>query len=335
MATTVEQIETDVQAAAAPGFRGRLLARGQARSMIWRDGVLPPGAPEFSPLLSYDLHSYGYALLGLGLRLRELGGNPAIARIAFEQAASALESVISKGDPTDTTRDFHHVVAAAAYHLGRFSARAYSLLARVQVDDNFSPIEVALSQLMLRNLNELERLILLVRLDETRDDTAIRAYLQGEWEHSTDAGPAIDGDGDSFLLGGLDLALTDNFYASVSVFLLALERGEQALVKRAVEMLRTGLGACSELNLVPQWWSHWLAIHLLSDLWGSSFHQNLPLMQGGAQSGQAWTRSRIRPRRSNRRSHFLCWPRRSVASLIVCGIAPADQSRINLQAGLK
>jgi hypothetical protein len=180
MATTVEQIQTDVQTAAAPGFRGRLLARGQARSMIWRGGVLPPGAPQFSPFLSYDLHSYGYSLLGLGLRLRELEGDAGLARIAFEQAAAALESVISKGDPTDEARYFHHVMAAAAYHLGRFSARAYSLLIRVQRDDNFSPIEVALCHLMLRNLDELERLIVSGRLDGTRSDAALRTYFQNE-----------------------------------------------------------------------------------------------------------------------------------------------------------
>lgn len=74
MASTIEAIEADIETASAPGFRGRLLARGQARAIIWRDGVLPPNAPGFSPLLSYDLQSYGYSLLGLGLRLRELGG---------------------------------------------------------------------------------------------------------------------------------------------------------------------------------------------------------------------------------------------------------------------
>src|SRR6516165_3011266 len=126
--------------------------------MIWRDGVLPPGAPAFSDLLSYDLHSYGYAMLGQGLRLRDLGGRADRARLAFEQAGTALESVIAKGDPADPDRDFHHVMAAAAYHLGRFSARAYSLLVPVQSDDNFSPLEHALCQLILRNLTELEQL---------------------------------------------------------------------------------------------------------------------------------------------------------------------------------
>src|SRR5215831_2730121 len=83
MATTVEEIEADIQSASAPGFRGRLLARGQARAMIWRDGVLPPDAPEFSDLLSYDRHSYGCAMLGLGLRLRELEGSHDLVWLAF------------------------------------------------------------------------------------------------------------------------------------------------------------------------------------------------------------------------------------------------------------
>ena len=117
MPTTVETIEAEIQAAATPGFRGRLIARGQARALIWRDGVLPADAPAFSPQLSYDLHSYGYSLLGLGLRLRDLGGDPARARVAFEQAATALEAVMAKGDRSDSDRDFHFVMAAAAYHL--------------------------------------------------------------------------------------------------------------------------------------------------------------------------------------------------------------------------
>src|SRR6476661_6642013 len=98
MATTPEAIAADIAEAATAGFRGRLIAQGQARAIIWRDGALPAGAPAFGPQLSYELHSYGYVLLGQGLRLRELGGDPALARIAFEQAATALEAVIGKGN---------------------------------------------------------------------------------------------------------------------------------------------------------------------------------------------------------------------------------------------
>lgn len=78
MPTTPDTIAASIIEAAAAGFRGRLIARGQARAIIWRDGVLPPDAPEFAPQLSYDLNSYGYSLLGLGLRLRERRGKEAV-----------------------------------------------------------------------------------------------------------------------------------------------------------------------------------------------------------------------------------------------------------------
>ena len=49
MPTTPEAIAADIAEAATAGFRGRLIARGQARAIIWRDGILPPDAPPFSP----------------------------------------------------------------------------------------------------------------------------------------------------------------------------------------------------------------------------------------------------------------------------------------------
>ena len=63
MASTIEELEADIAEAISAGFRGRLLDRGQARSMIWKDGLLPPESPAFSANLSYDLLSYGYSLL--------------------------------------------------------------------------------------------------------------------------------------------------------------------------------------------------------------------------------------------------------------------------------
>lgn len=155
MPTSPEAIIAAIMDAATAGFRGRLIARGQARAMIWRDGILPPGAPAFSPQLSFDLHSYAYGLLGLGLRLLELGGDPNQARIAFEQAATALEAVMAKGNRAEADRDFHFVIAAASYHLAHLSARAYSLLAVVAAEENFSPIEQALALLMRRDITEL------------------------------------------------------------------------------------------------------------------------------------------------------------------------------------
>jgi superfamily II DNA/RNA helicase len=280
MPTTPEAIAADIAEAATAGFRGRLIARGQARAIIWRDGALPADAPAFAPQLSYDLNSYAYALLGLGLRLRELGGDAAQARIAFEQAAAALEAVLAKGNREEVGRDFHFVMAAAAYHLAHLSARAYSLLAIVEAEENFSPVERALAQLMRRNFGALRSSVLDYRVSGQGSDARITADIQTRLDQAEGvAAPAEEGD--DFLFDGLDIALTDAFMAAMSLFLLALERGERPLVDQALERLRISLAICSEMNMLPQWWAHRLAIHLLSDLWSNTFHERVPLGPAG------------------------------------------------------
>ncbi len=283
MPTTPEAIAADIAEAATAGFRGRLIARGQARAIIWRDGVLPPGPPPFSPQLSYDLHSYGYALLGLGLRLRELEGDPAQARTAFEQAATALEAVMAKGNRQEVDRDFHFVMAAASYHLAHLSARAYSLLTVVEADENFSLVERALALLMRRNVNALQLMVLDFRASGAGSDARITAAIQAH----LDQAEAVDGpapDGNEFLFEGLDTALTDAFFGALAIFLLALERGERPLLEEALGRLRQGLDICGEMNLLPQWWAHRVAIHLLSDLWSNTFHERVPLAPAGGEA---------------------------------------------------
>lgn len=280
MPTTPEAIAADIAEAATAGFRGRLIARGQARAIIWRDGALPADAPAFAPQLSYDLHSYAYALLGLGLRLRELGGDAAQARTAFEQAATALEAVMAKGDRQEVDRDFHFVMAAAAYHLAHLSARAYSLLAIVEADENFSPVERTLALLMRRNFGALRSSVLDYRASGQGSDARIAADIQSHLDQA-EALAAPPEDGDDFLFDGLDVALTDAFMATMALFLLALERGERPLVDQALERLRISLAICSEMNMLPQWWAHRVAIHLLSDLWSNTFHERVPLEPAG------------------------------------------------------
>lgn len=280
MPSTAEAIAADIAEAATAGFRGRLIARGQARAIIWRDGALPPDAPAFAPQLSYDLHSYAYALLGLGLRLRELDGDAAQARTAFEQAATALEAVMAKGDRQEVDRDFHFVMAAAAYHLAHLSARAYSLLAIVETEENFSPVERALAQLMRRNFDALRSSVLDYRTSGQGSDARIAAGIQVQLDQA-EAVATPPSDGNDFLFDGLDIALTDAFMAAMSLSLLALERGERPLIDQAIERLRTSLAICSEMNMLPQWWAHRVAIHLLSDLWSNTFHERVPLQPAG------------------------------------------------------
>lgn len=283
MPTTPEAIEADIAEAASAGFRGRLIARGQARAIIWRDGVLPPDAPGFAPQLSYDLHSYGYALLGLGLRLRELGGSDTQARTAFEQAATALEAVIAKGNPNEADRDFHFVMAASSYHLAHLSARAYSLLAIVAADTNFAPTERALTLLMRRDFRALRTSVLDFRASGEGSDTEIAARMRVKLD-AVGEGINLAGDGEDILFEGLDKALTDTFMAGMSLFLLALERGEPGILDQALMRLRTNLAVCSEMNMLPQWWVNRVAIHLLSDLWSSTFHVRVPLLPTGGEA---------------------------------------------------
>lgn len=309
MPTTVEAIQADIDAAIVPGFRNRLLARGQARAMVWREGVLPPEAPAFTPQLSNDLLGYGYALLELGLRLSDLGGDEARSRAAFEQAATALESVIARGPRDGADRSFHFVVAAASYHLARMSARAYSLLTTVLGDENFSPAERAVAQLMLRDLNELERAILAFRAEGAGSDDALAASLENQLlVHELIGRP--ENDDPCFLFDAVDLALTDRFFGAMAMFLLALERGERALLDTALEQLTEGVKASAELNLVPQWWLHRLTIHLLNDLWDCSFHHRLPLAPAGGDA-PTWPALRtlyLAVLHSRRKAEIELWP---------------------------
>lgn len=309
MPTTPEEIVAIINEASAAGFRGHLIARGQARAIIWRDGILPPEAPAFAPQLSYDLQSYGYSLLGLGLRLRELGGDPGKARMAFEQAATALEAVIAKGSRQAADRHFHFVMAAASYHLAHLSARAYSLLTAVESDENFSRVEQAIAQLMRRNFRALRATILDYRSAGEGSDAEIAAAIQASLDEREGAANFSD-DASNFIFEGLDKALTDSFLAAVSLFLLALERGERGLLEQAKERLQVGISVCAELNMLPQWWAYRITIHLLSDIWTNTFHEQLPLQPAGGDAAD-WPRLRelfIALLQRRQRAEIDLWP---------------------------
>lgn len=271
---TLEGIEQRVTEFTQPGFRDRLLSRGSARSMIWRDGELPENAPVFSNLLSYDLLSYGYALLSDGLDIIEQQGNPEIARIAFENSADALSSVIANGAASET-RDFHRFIAAAAYHLARYSARAYSLITSRLADANLTQSEKCLCFLMVRELDGLDSLI---RSHKESGDSTDQAILD-KLAALVEAGSEDSETDDQSLIDIVDDALTDNFMSALAFALLAFERGDKNLIEEAQARLRTGMDGSSELNLVPQWWCHRIAMFLIGDLWESSFHSKLsPLL---------------------------------------------------------
>nr|WP_298411753.1 DEAD/DEAH box helicase [uncultured Halomonas sp.] len=333
----LEEVQRIVGQALEPGYRGRLLARGQARAMIWRNGQLPPGAPRFTASLSYDLMGYGHALLSLGIRLREEGGDQALMRSTFEHAGDAFEAIVSKGDPNDPQRGFVRLMAAASFHLAGLSARAFSILFVTLENINISRMERALALLILRSLDQLEAEIIAWKLDDTGSDEAVRVELMQVLEEAKDQG--ADEDVEEDISEALDLALTDQIFGGLGAFLLALQTGEADLLEVARVELENGLDAAAKLNLVPQWWSFRLTLHLLDDLWDSSFHKALPTdpPEGDVPAWQQLRRLFIATLFGRRRSEIELWPsqleaaRRSVDSkdnLVVSLPTSAGKTRI-------
>ncbi|NNA13702.1 DEAD/DEAH box helicase [Pseudomonas lundensis] len=289
MASTLEELQTHIELATQPGFRHQLLARGQSRAMIWREGILPPDAPNFSPELSEDLLSYGYSLLTHALRYSDIGGEPSIVRGAFEIAAEAIEAVAAKGE-AQVSGDFHLLVAAAAYHLGRYSARAYSLLHQGLAKSNLSVIEMALAKLMLRDIDGLANDVSGWFGSGIGSESALIEALKPNEDDVAGAGG--EEDADDRLQKALNVALEGNFMAAMSLVMLSLERGDENLTTQACQRLRQGLDVTGELNLVTQWWVHRISIQLVQGLWDTSFHNVLPL--GGPPQTDIgdWTRLR-------------------------------------------
>ena len=270
----LEETQNLVRAALEPEYRGKLLARGQARAMIWRAGKLPPNPPEFSSHLSYDLLSYGCSLLSLGIRLREGDHtDKPLARKAFKRAGEAIESVVSKGNPTDPQRGFYRMLTASAFHLAGLSAQAFSLLNGLVKDSNLSPMERALARLILRDLDGLEKELINRRVFDVPADEIILNQLKQVFEPEGVPNPATV---DDTISEALDIALSDQFYGALGAFLLALQNGDAGLVDTARGEIQKGLDASAEFNLVPQWWCFRLTLHLLDDLWGTTFHAVLP-----------------------------------------------------------
>src|ERR1700722_15429075 len=105
-----------------PQARGRLLAQGLARGMVWRDGVIPEGAPEFSLSLTPDLLDFGYGVLALALELRDKNrerrpDQQFETHDALRVAAEAIESAVRRGDPNQGDQGRHLVISAAAFHI--------------------------------------------------------------------------------------------------------------------------------------------------------------------------------------------------------------------------
>jgi superfamily II DNA/RNA helicase len=268
-----------LDAAIDAGFRNRLLARGQAQSMIRRDGILPDGSPEFSAYLDADLLNYGYALLVDGLELLEAieatGGDENlsasqadVARLALIQSSYALEAATRNAAET-SDRMFHRFIAGAASHLGGYAARAFSLMVGAKESGQLTPMELTLADLTMRDLGSVEERTRLLRSSAAVSDESLLASLADD---NDDAGSDSDDP-----LGPVALLLSENYLSSVSSALFGIEIGDRDLSEGALDSLALGERASLDVGAPGPWWVYRLTRRMLGDLFDTSMRTNIPI----------------------------------------------------------
>lgn len=286
MPQPAEEIAAELRALTEPGARNRLVARGLARGMIWRDGVLPPETPAFAGGLSADLLDHGYLLLSKALQLRERGTDSELAAEGFRVAAECIESVVRRGSPDAPDRGFHLVVAAASFHLARLAARSYCLVPEDTRALHLSTPERVIVRLMRRDLAGLRDLLsqwlnnpeytdeaVAERLRENAGEPVAKdGGIHEEWGEEEAAGFGPD--------DALVLAITRRILQGVARFEYALRSGSTQEYREAVEALSSAAEAAAEARLVSLWWTATLARHLVDELWGFSLHERLPRSRG-------------------------------------------------------
>ncbi len=280
-----------------PGFRERLLDRGLARGLIWRDGVLPPGSPPFSNELTEDLLDYGHALLAMALRLHaEEGYDPLVER-AFLIAGEAIEAAVHRGDGSRLDRGFQRVSAAVAFHLARYTARAYSMLPSAVDGDNLAPAESALVFLLRRRLDDMHSAFSSWLLNEEHSDARVAARLADDFEYDD--------------IDATHTILTTSFMRGLALFYQAITSGDAESAAKAQRRLTATADAARDLRAVTHWWTATLASRLVDELWQLSLHEQIPILFLSEPDCEQWNdlrRSYIQCLCARKRSTIELWP---------------------------
>lgn len=225
------------------------------------EGVLPDGAPPLGATIETDLAEHGFAVLRAAMTLREREGASELTNKAFEQAAKAFEALVRNADPEAPDRGYRRTIAAASYHLGGYSAVAYSLFNETSEDLNATPGEVAVMHLILRDLDRLRKYVQdWLTANENTDGTLSAAISEGEL--------GVD--------EAVALVLNSTICRALAFFDFGLQTGSLEPVERARELLSLGTSLADRAENVPLWWMTKLCRHLIDDLWDHSLHQNLP-----------------------------------------------------------
>jgi hypothetical protein len=284
MARDPDALERELASLLQPDARGRLLARGLARGMVWRNGIVPDGGPAFAPALSGDLLDYGYGVLALALELRDANQHAGPRRMfdttpAFSAAAEAIESSVRRGPTQHPDRGRHLVIAAAAFHLAGYAARSYSLLSEPSSELNLSSAERCLALLLRRQLQALRSCVVDWLSDPAHSDETIAARLQSDQDEFGPEDAAV-------------VALSAVYHRAVGLFDAALVLGNERIYASALDQLENVVRHSSLLGNIPMWWVGTLTRHLVTDLWNSSLNVRLPSGPGHGLS-PAWDGLRL------------------------------------------
>ncbi|HVJ07867.1 MAG TPA: DEAD/DEAH box helicase [Acidisarcina sp.] len=283
MANNVETIVERLNELIAPTARGRLLAKGLARGLLWRDGVLPFGAPAFAPSLTLDLLDFGYGVLVLALELRDANrtrepGTAFLTSDAFRVAAEAIESAVRRDTGESRDRGRHLVVSATAFYLAGYAARSYSMLPVPALEANLSTQERCLALILRKDMSILREQVIGWFSDATRSDDQIAARL-------LNADDAFDTD------EAVVIAATNAYVWAIGTADSGLLFGNRELFESAIDLLRRLVAASAQSGQLSTWWVATLTLHLLEDLWDSNLHQRLPL-EGPSAGQEDWPRLR-------------------------------------------
>lgn len=259
---TIDDLEDFLNEALQIDARRRLLDRGEAWSIMRRNGVLPDDAPAFSHTLDVDLAEYGFAVLRAALSLKEKEPANQTARQAFERAGRIFEAVIRNGPTNTDYLDFYRVIAASAYHLANYSAIAFSIFSQITKDDlNLNIAEQSLVRLILRDIDGLNKIISDWLTSPDNQDATLTAMLR---EKQVEPDIAV-----SFILN-------TSVCRALAYFEFALRTGEPEWIDKAAMTLTAALSVADEAGAVTLWWIIRLTRNLILDLWGQSIHINLP-----------------------------------------------------------
>lgn len=293
MPETPEDLASSLSELTQPGYREKLIARGLARGLIWRNGILPSDAPEFSPELSTDLLDHGFLVLSQALRLRDLERTNEMVARGLYVAAEAIESASRHASRNDSERGFHLTMAAAAFHIGGYTARAFSLFEGSLDTMNLSSCEQSLVYLMRRRFRDL------------RANTA--GWLQDPKNSDEGVATRLEHDDEYTIEDVVGTALTQLFHRAIATYEVALLSGREQYFNGAIELLQEGLEHAAEAQHVPLWWAFNVSRHLFDDLWGNTLHNLLPV-DGGPEDWPPLRRRFIEFLSSGRTAQVDLWP---------------------------